>query len=142
MPKAPVTVPTAVSAPTSALEKIEEIALKSTTATTPLVNEYLDSVSKYTSKDTPKSERATAKKMQDSHSRASEILLQDLLKIDGVNIPEGDDEARSRRRAVVKMMNTQLDRLDAAREAVKAFETASNTQANAGSGDVADNSRM
>ncbi|KAF8160767.1 hypothetical protein B0H34DRAFT_795639 [Crassisporium funariophilum] len=48
------------------------------------------------------------------HSRVSELLLQALLRIDGI-VPERDwDDARAQRKAAVKQLQSLLDELDAA----------------------------
>ncbi|KAJ3113422.1 hypothetical protein HK100_001994 [Physocladia obscura] len=113
---------------THALEILEK---KANTTTLALVETYMSSVLEYTSSvsstgvsdSTDQNAAATtSKKIKDAHARVSELILQDLLKVDAVAIPEGDDEARGMRKRIVKTLNGMLDRVDGFKERVVEFE--------------------
>ncbi|KAI8849465.1 hypothetical protein BC829DRAFT_182224 [Chytridium lagenaria] len=60
----------------------------------------------------------TEKKLKFEHSRIGELLLQSLLKIDGVSVPFGHEELRLRRKECVREVNQLLDRADGMKERV------------------------
>lgn len=59
----------------------------------------------------------TIKQLKDSHTRISELLLQQLLVLDGVS--SHSEGVRGKRRESVKMHNAMLDRVDGLRDRVQ-----------------------
>ncbi|KAJ1557132.1 hypothetical protein HK096_008889 [Nowakowskiella sp. JEL0078] len=62
---------------------------------------------------------STAKQLKDLHEQCSELLMQTLLKIDGVDSGEFE-AARMKRREAVKTVQMQLDRVDGLKARVEA----------------------
>ncbi|KAI9351424.1 hypothetical protein BDR26DRAFT_929874 [Obelidium mucronatum] len=114
----------------AALHKLSEIDATLTSQTIPLVEEYMTTAIDYTSQlpsETTSLDAVQKKKVKDAHARVSELILQVLLKVDGVKVPEGDEVVRMRRKECVKKCNALLDRVDSMKEKVKEFEAAFNS---------------
>lgn len=62
----------------------------------------------------------TFAQLQQSHARLSELLLQGLLRLDGIEIPPDLDGARQARKAAIKQVQKELDRVDGRWAEVKA----------------------
>lgn len=60
--------------------------------------------------------------LQQSHARLSELLLQGLLRLDGIEIPPDLDGARQARKQAIKDVQRELDKVDAKWAEVKASE--------------------
>ncbi|KAJ3245741.1 hypothetical protein HDU77_009263 [Chytriomyces hyalinus] len=108
----------------TAIHKLSEIDASLATTIMPLVEEYTNSATAYTLQTAESSNgtHITAKKLKDGHARVSELILQTLLKVDEVLVGE-NDELRMRRKDAVRRCNALLDRVDAAKESVKAFDS-------------------
>jgi hypothetical protein len=61
----------------------------------------------------------TQKKLKESHMKVSELLLQILIKIDGVQC--STDTLKAKRKDCVKFIQSQLDQADAAKSQVEEF---------------------
>ncbi|CAK7262850.1 hypothetical protein SEPCBS119000_000196 [Sporothrix epigloea] len=84
-----------------AMEKLDKIAENFASNLLPMCDEFLA--------HTP----ADAKKRKDEHRRISETIMQHvLLKLDEVEIQEGDEASRLRRRALVRNVQEVLGKLD------------------------------
>ncbi|KAJ3162430.1 hypothetical protein HDU86_004911 [Geranomyces michiganensis] len=84
----------------------------------PLAEEYLDEAARYL-QSTPAGP-SPPKQLRDMHAKAAEILLQRLLKLDSVVCQPEYDRARAKRKAAVRFIQAELDRLDAMKEKVHA----------------------
>ncbi|KAJ3235212.1 hypothetical protein HDU81_000731 [Chytriomyces hyalinus] len=104
-----------------AIHKLSEIDASLGTTIMPLVEEYTNSATAYTSQDSSNDTHITPKKLKDGHARVSELILQTLLKVDEVLVGENDD-LRKRRKDAVRRCNALLDRVDASKESVKEFD--------------------
>eukprot|EP00842_Homolaphlyctis_polyrhiza_P004800 jgi/Hompol1/5320/HPOL_000764-RA len=60
----------------------------------------------------------TQKAMQDEYAKLSELLLQRLIKIDGVDCPAEFADARSHRREAVRFVQSKMDFVDSLKESV------------------------
>ncbi|KAJ3402907.1 hypothetical protein HDU80_004649 [Chytriomyces hyalinus] len=122
--------PTAVPKPSTppmtpeqtAIHKLSEIDASLAKTIMPLVEEYTNSATAYASQESSNDTHISAKKLKDGHARVSELILQTLLKVDEVLVGE-NDELRMRRKDAVRRCNALLDRVDAAKESVKAFDS-------------------
>ncbi|KAJ3122304.1 hypothetical protein HK101_006601, partial [Irineochytrium annulatum] len=56
------------------------------------------------------------KTLREQHARIGELLLQSLLKIDGVQVPAFHEDVRARRKECVREVNALLDRVDGVRD--------------------------
>ncbi|ORY52580.1 hypothetical protein BCR33DRAFT_693735 [Rhizoclosmatium globosum] len=105
-----------------ALHKLAEIETTLTQTTTPLVESYISLALEYTTTPISAIDPVQSKKLKDSHARVSELILQVLLKVDGVKVPEGDELVRGKRKEAVKRCNGYLDTVDGWKEKVREFE--------------------
>ncbi|KAI8904170.1 hypothetical protein DFJ77DRAFT_480862 [Powellomyces hirtus] len=83
----------------------------------PLVHDYCAQAASYI--DTATSESTPSKQLRDLHAKAAEVLLQRLLKLDGVMCEPHMDRARAKRKEAVKYIQGQLDKIDALKEKVR-----------------------
>ncbi|KAJ3115696.1 BAG molecular chaperone regulator 1 [Phlyctochytrium bullatum] len=107
----------------ASLKKLEEIMSHVHGTIVPLIEEYSSKATLFIGAaatggvdggdDVP-----TEKQVKFEHSRVGELLLQALLKIDGVNVPEGNDVVRLKRKECVREVNALLDRADGIKERV------------------------
>ncbi|KAJ1561760.1 hypothetical protein HK405_002939 [Cladochytrium tenue] len=58
------------------------------------------------------------RRLKEEHARIAELLLQALMKVDSVDIPDGADRARARRKEAVRSLNRRLEEVDATRDRV------------------------
>ncbi|KAJ3157711.1 hypothetical protein HDU89_000088 [Geranomyces variabilis] len=101
------------------LTQVREIAL-------PLAAEYLDEAARYLESDP--AGPSPPKQLRDMHAKAAEVLLQRLLKLDGVVCQPEFDRARAKRKEAVKFIQGELDRLDAMKGKVNAASTKSSSK--------------
>ncbi|TPX55364.1 hypothetical protein PhCBS80983_g05379 [Powellomyces hirtus] len=83
----------------------------------PLVHDYCAQAASYIDTATPES--TPPKQLRDLHAKAAEVLLQRLLKLDGVMCEPHMDRARAKRKEAVKYIQGQLDKIDALKEKVR-----------------------
>jgi hypothetical protein len=81
-----------------------------------MLQEYLSLVDRVT---VDKDSNVTQEKLKKSHLKVSELLLQILLKIDGVQC--STDLLKTKRKECVKFIQSQLDQADAAKSKVEDF---------------------
>ncbi|KAJ3188172.1 hypothetical protein HDU85_005322 [Gaertneriomyces sp. JEL0708] len=60
------------------------------------------------------------KRLRDLYAKVSELLLQSLLKVDGVVLPPQGENARLKRRSCVKLIQSELDKIDKLRDRIVA----------------------
>ncbi|KAJ3282366.1 hypothetical protein HDU76_008720 [Blyttiomyces sp. JEL0837] len=102
-----------------ALQKLSSIRHELEGKVNPLIDSYTTSVIEFTSAiEASREPTQTLKQLKDSHAKVSELLLQGLLKIDGVVVPEGHEEVRLRRKEAVKFVNGLLEKVDGLKERV------------------------
>lgn len=83
----------------------------------PLIREYID----LAGQPLPRSD-STLKKLNDEHAKCAELLLQQLLKLDSVEVPDGNEGVRMKRRQTVRRMNGQLEQIDQMHKKVESGE--------------------
>ncbi|KAI9331829.1 hypothetical protein DFJ73DRAFT_68146 [Zopfochytrium polystomum] len=108
-----------------AIHQIDTILAEMQTTVQPLMHGYLQEAEAYisskaagagfSSEDTQRME----KRLKEEHARVGELLLQGLMKVDGVVVPDGHDEVRSRRKEVVRTLNRWLEQVDAMKDKVQ-----------------------
>ncbi|KAJ3129608.1 hypothetical protein HK098_000759 [Nowakowskiella sp. JEL0407] len=97
----------------SLIQKLEAILNSVRQTTVPLIESYSTLVSNVVSQHDSGVEElsTTPKNLKDSHSKCSELLMQSLLKIDGVAAGEFE-RARTKRKEAVKTIQMLMDRVD------------------------------
>jgi hypothetical protein len=92
-----------------ALGALEDIKEHVNLELVPLISEYQEVVLDFsTGKLTP--DNTTPKKLKDGHAKVSELLLQCLIKTDGITITS--ETVRSKRKETVRYIQSQLDLVD------------------------------
>ncbi|KAJ3080514.1 hypothetical protein HK102_002994 [Quaeritorhiza haematococci] len=127
---------TAPATPESAmLNKLETAMTEIRSKLVPMIEQYSEDVVRFMavhspastshppSSTNPSNSTPTPKQLRDKYAQVSELLMQNLLKIDGVTAPpnatpEVETEIRARRREAVKMVQGLMDRVDGLRERV------------------------
>ncbi|KAI8610801.1 hypothetical protein BC830DRAFT_711282 [Chytriomyces sp. MP71] len=106
-----------------AQQKLSDAEMTLTSTLLPEIVAYEAAALAYTQDPAQSHDVSTAKKLRDIHARLGEAVLQTLLKVDGVVVPDGQDEIRARRKEAVKRCNGMLDRLDGTKESIREFES-------------------
>ncbi|KAJ3007099.1 hypothetical protein HKX48_009313 [Thoreauomyces humboldtii] len=83
----------------------------------PIVEDYVRQANAYLEAGAPTT--TPVKALRDLHAKAAEVLLQRLLKLDGVVCAPGFDRARARRKEAVRIIQGELDRVDSLKERVR-----------------------
>lgn len=76
----------------------------------PFIREYLNLAVNYL--DPLHSEKPIEKQLKDAYAKASELLLQSLLKIDGIQAPQGSQLIRVKRKEAVQLIQSWLKVVD------------------------------
>ncbi|KAJ3153657.1 hypothetical protein HDU86_005155 [Geranomyces michiganensis] len=92
------------------LAHVREIAL-------PIVQQYVEQATAYIANAT--SDSVPTKQLRDLHAKAGEVLLQRMIKLDGVTCAPGFDRARAKRKEAVRFIQSQLDIIDDLKKKVR-----------------------
>ncbi|KAJ3142712.1 hypothetical protein HDU90_002581 [Geranomyces variabilis] len=92
------------------LAHVREIAL-------PIVQQYVEQATAYIENATRES--VPTKQLRDLHAKAGEVLLQRMIKLDGVTCAPGFDRARAKRKEAVRFIQSQLDVIDDLKKQVR-----------------------
>ncbi|KAJ3214827.1 hypothetical protein HDU67_001154 [Dinochytrium kinnereticum] len=98
--------------------KLEEILQGVHATIVPMIESYSTQATAYISGNGSGETAQTEKQLKFEHSKIGELLLQALLKIDGVQVPAFNDGLRLRRKECVREINALLDRTDGIKERV------------------------
>ncbi|KAI8925981.1 hypothetical protein BC831DRAFT_249212 [Entophlyctis helioformis] len=83
----------------------------------PIFEEFKAQASSFTSTPSP-TPAATHKHLNSEHAKVAELLLQSLMKVDGVEIPSEFTEARAKRKEAVRLLQGRMDEADGIKERV------------------------
>ncbi|TPX71454.1 hypothetical protein SpCBS45565_g01186 [Spizellomyces sp. 'palustris'] len=100
----------------SLIERLESHIADTRNTVLPIVEDYTDQASRYIDEATPPND--PPKYLRDLYAKASELLLQSLLKLDGVTCPPDFENARAKRKEAVRFVQSHLDRIDGLKERV------------------------
>ncbi|KNC95930.1 hypothetical protein, variant [Spizellomyces punctatus DAOM BR117] len=109
-------VDTKASEEASLIDRLESHLADTRNTVLPIVEDYTDKASRYIDEAIPPSD--PPKSLRDLYAKASELLLQSLLKLDGVTCPPDFENARAKRKEAVRFVQSHLDRIDGLKERV------------------------
>ncbi|KAJ3298162.1 hypothetical protein HK104_011083 [Borealophlyctis nickersoniae] len=104
------------------IKKVESHVENARRTLVPMIEDYSKQAVEFlgAGNDQATSALPTAKQLKDSHAKISELLLQSLLKLDGVTCPPDFEAARASRKEAVRFVQSLLDRVDGIRDRVNA----------------------
>ncbi|KAL2911561.1 hypothetical protein HK105_208960 [Polyrhizophydium stewartii] len=100
------------------IQRLDDQLIHTETVIVPMLEVYQRNVEAFTSPDRADRPQPTLtqKQIKDEHAKITELLLQSLLKVDGVECESDMVDARAKRREAVRFIQGRLDIADALKE--------------------------